>query len=96
MEKQNGFVEKLKNPTLILTGLGIFYMLSVAYNSIEDVKQRQSKKIAIQNEIIEELNLHKLQEQKNYYELKIELLELKLEMKEEIHQVELKITKEHN
>jgi len=84
MEKAN-FIERFKNPAIILSILGVFVWITLALNTVDVNKKeirvledRLQKKI----EMLNTLN-------KNFYEYKLDQKDHEIDMMKEIHRLEL-------
>lgn len=86
-EKVNQWVDKLKNPALILALFGTFYWVSIRLDKVDVIEQRLEKKITIIVELegrMTDMEIEYLEERKN---LEIEVEKLKVEishLKEEL------------
>lgn len=74
-EKENGnLLKALRDIPIYLAVVGAFFWLSIRVHSIDVIDRRLEKKIKVQNEIIDELLLLKMD-----YELKIQEFEMRIE-----------------
>ncbi|MCK5605294.1 hypothetical protein KAR91_25605 [Candidatus Pacearchaeota archaeon] len=78
---QISFLERLRNPAFIVMLLGVWYTLSVTYNNVGIIDQRQNKWIQRQNDMHIEFDEFKIETLKeiNRLELKITKLETEIE-----------------
>lgn len=79
--QQISFLERLRNPAFIVMLLGVWYTISVTYNNVGVIDQRQNKWIQRQNEMHIEFDEYKIEMIKeiNRLELKITKLETEIE-----------------
>ena len=105
-EKQNNWNLFFKIIPIVITIIGLIFSISKAYVMIIDIKDRQDKKVAIQNNLIKDVQDLKLQvqekthqielkEQERDYESQIGDLEMELRLSRKFKEVELKMMEEH-